>query len=1020
MVFDKSSQTDRNGAANGKVDSRTSTVKSTKSALDYSNVHNANALSAGVDFLSHKDGIDDRKLALEFGLSFLSKHPNGEISQNMQDKVIELLYNDLPHPPATNLGEKFAWRTADGSGNNIADPELGKAGGTYSRSVQQTHLRPQRELPDAGLLFDTLLKREGFVKHPAGLSSLMFSFAAFVIHTVFRTRHEDYNINDTSSYVDLAPLYGSNQEEQNKIRNRSDGRGHLYPDVFAEDRLLLLPPAVCVLLVLFSRNHNYIAKKLFDINERGTYKDPSQLSKEQANAQDEELFQTARLINIGWFGTVVFSDYLSCILGLVRQGSNWSLNPFGEIRKEDHSFFERGRGNSVSVEFNCLYRWHATTSEHDEQWVSQMTSQLFNGKEPETIADFKALAVKFKEMTTDLHAWTFGGLKRQENGYFKDEDLANLLKNATDQPAGAFRARGTPANMRLHEIMGIEQSRKWGVCTLNDFRKYLGLKTYSSFREWNPDPEIADAAEKLYGDINNLELYVGLQAEESKPVVEGAGLCPGYTISRAILSDAIALTRGDRFFTQDYTPYNLTTWGFADCQRDPNAFGFGSTLGRLFLRTLPNQFEENSTYAFFPLMTPDAMGTHLKKLNVADKYQLSKSPALFPFVSTGDYAQVGHILNSSDFSTQYQGRVARVIDGKGFFANGQNPQRESQIIEALSKPDSESEILEFFYRRTRQVIESESFHLSGAPNSKAVDIVRDVLRAIPIHWAADVGGIPLTTKSFEGEFTAKELFEMLGDIYSFIYLDIEHSKIMVLQEKVKTHVEKLSHYIEIGMATGLRRLSMAGVIDTISTLFSKSKKTQQHEVVKRLQQIGISSNELTNTVLAIMVGVSVELSVAFTNVVNFYLDSDHHMEIQQNSNKDKMEYYARQAMRSDPPFQGAFRKASKDQVAAGLDIREGTKVFLDIYSARTSTSQDPHKLPHDRMSKCLGETLTMKIIGEVLRAVFELRNLRRAPEQSGRLKRFKDSDQHDLRWAYLDENGFITPWPTSMIVQYDV
>ncbi len=25
--------------------------------------------------------------------------------------------------------------------------------------------------------------------------------------------------------------------------------------------------------------------------------------------------------------------------------------------------------------------------------------------------------------------------------------------------------------MRLHEIMGIEQSRKWGVCSLNDFRK---------------------------------------------------------------------------------------------------------------------------------------------------------------------------------------------------------------------------------------------------------------------------------------------------------------------------------------------------------------------------------------------------------------------------------------------------------------------------------------------------------------------------------------------------------------------
>jgi hypothetical protein len=25
--------------------------------------------------------------------------------------------------------------------------------------------------------------------------------------------------------------------------------------------------------------------------------------------------------------------------------------------------------------------------------------------------------------------------------------------------------------MRLHEMMGIEQNRRWGVCSLNDFRK---------------------------------------------------------------------------------------------------------------------------------------------------------------------------------------------------------------------------------------------------------------------------------------------------------------------------------------------------------------------------------------------------------------------------------------------------------------------------------------------------------------------------------------------------------------------
>jgi linoleate 10R-lipoxygenase len=62
-------------------------------------------------------------------------------------------------------------------------------------------------------------------------------------------------VNETSSYLDLAPLYGSDEETLNKIRIH-DGRGLLFPDIIAEERLLLLPPAICALIVIFSRNHN--------------------------------------------------------------------------------------------------------------------------------------------------------------------------------------------------------------------------------------------------------------------------------------------------------------------------------------------------------------------------------------------------------------------------------------------------------------------------------------------------------------------------------------------------------------------------------------------------------------------------------------------------------------------------------------------------------------------------------------------------------------------------------------------
>jgi len=77
-------------------------------------------------------------------------------------------------------------------------------------------------------------------------------------------------------------------------------------------------------------------------------------------------------------------------------------------------------------------------------------------------------------------------------------------------------------------------------------------------------------------------------------------------------------------------------------------------------------------------------------------------------------------------------------------------------------------------------------------------------------------------------------------------------------------------------------------------------------------------------------------------------------------------------------------------------------------------------LQGDSLFTHLGEQLTVKIIGEVLRAVFTFENVRRAPGNSGRLTRFKDASRPDLRFAYPDASQFSTPWPTSLTVLYDV
>lgn len=110
------------------------------------------------------------------------------------------------------------------------------------------------------------------------------------------------NISDTSSYLDLSPLYGANLTEQMTIRTFKNGK--LKPDAFAEKRLLGLPPGVSVFLITFNRFHNYVAEQLLAINERGRFdlkfergenrEDPEAKRKAELR-RDEHLFQTARL-----------------------------------------------------------------------------------------------------------------------------------------------------------------------------------------------------------------------------------------------------------------------------------------------------------------------------------------------------------------------------------------------------------------------------------------------------------------------------------------------------------------------------------------------------------------------------------------------------------------------------------------------------------------------------------------------------------------------------------------------------
>jgi Animal haem peroxidase. len=68
------------------------------------------------------------------------------------------------------------------------------------------------------------------------------------------------------------------------------------PTLLLKSDSSFLPPAASALLVIFNRNHNYICDMLLKINERKRWTDPVPTDPKQLALQDEEIFQTARLV----------------------------------------------------------------------------------------------------------------------------------------------------------------------------------------------------------------------------------------------------------------------------------------------------------------------------------------------------------------------------------------------------------------------------------------------------------------------------------------------------------------------------------------------------------------------------------------------------------------------------------------------------------------------------------------------------------------------------------------------------
>ncbi|KAF7368716.1 hypothetical protein MVEN_00196300 [Mycena venus] len=999
-----------------------------------------------LDVLKHFNSIDDRKL-LENLVTLMSRLSNfsafASLGKDLQDALIGLLYKDLPHPPSTYLSLlpqsspaatepnpiKYAYRNADGSNYVPLSPiGLGKANTPYARSVPATNFTPTATLPDAGLVFDTLMSRDKFVPHPGGISSLFFAFADLIIYSVFNTNHVDPNINLTSSYLDLSILYGNSQKEQDSVRNK-DGRGRLYEDVFADSRLLFMPPSVGALLVLLSRNHNYTAQKILEINENRTYKKDFQSNAEKT-VQDDEIFNRARLVNCGYFMQIILGDYVGAILGLVRDGYSWRLDPSSQSRESTHDLTPRGEGNVVSIEFNLLYRWHATLSRQDTEWTENLFKELFEGQDFSTITikDFMNVAHRKMIPDPDPRKWTFDKLKRNPDGRFKDSDLARILHNATSWRAGAYKARGVPEVLRVVEVLSIEQARRWGTCSMNDFRRFLGLKrmlfamissitlltactAYASFQEWNPDKDIHTAAVALYKDIDNLELYVGLQVEEPKKPMAGAGLCPGYTISRSILADV-----GDRFLTVEFTPFNLTTWGYHDCQFDAQDGSYGGMLTKLLFRTLPAYYPPRSAYAHFPFLDPAYMKDYMSP-ELAKKYiwwRPTPPEHAEEVVVVKTLAGVRKVLNNANaFPTDYEKRLEAVTGHKGV--------NHAFVNELLLKEADEWG--SYFGTETQRLIDQRSLgHIGKSGHVQYVDIVRDVINVLPVHWICQrLAGLPLKDGDLKDEQRQCEAF---ADVCRYVFLNSEpsndwrlrESSVKTFQDFDKVVKEHLGSYIRIADAN---RDSLADSLPFLNKLY------KAHPDLK----------DLAVALFIEVVPTAAHWTQAIAHVVNYYLDDTRvqaRQEIvrlaglQTEENKKKLAAHVRAVLAQNPPVWGVYRTVhTADLIVDEARIPVGTRVFASIKEANVNAGAGAENPilgigEHGFFSAKFFESTTPHVLGKIL----GLKNLKRAPGTFGSFNKFEET-VHGIHGAapqqwYVNSRSDLVPWPESLVVEYHV
>lgn len=1039
--------------------------------------------------------LDDKRYLMEYLIQAAACLPDDKVSKGITNTFITTLWNDLQHPPQMLLSDEFVFRQPDGSNNNYTIPHIGAAGMPYARTVTPNIMKAGA-MPDPGVVFEAVMKRKEPKEHPNKISSILFYLASIIIHDCFKTNRTNFNISDTSSYLDLAPLYGSSWEEQKLMRTLKDGK--IKPDCFSETRLLSFPPGVGALLIMFNRYHNYVVEQLASINEEGRFTDKGakvdRYGQTGLDKRDDDLFQTGRLVTCGLYVNIILIDYVRTILNLNRTDDNWQLNPRVDMPER----LARGTGNQVSAEFNLVYRWHSAVSVRDELWTDQLFKEYFQSGEkpadpsmskPEDMMNImQQMAEKEKEVPAKPEERPWPALKsevlqRDNAGNFDDNELAAILTSSIEDCANAMGPQNVPPVMKFIEILGIMQARTWKVATLNEFRQHFALEPHRTFDSITDNKEVAEALKHLYDHPDNVELYPGLVVEDAKkPMLPGSGLCPSYTVSRGVLSDAVALVRGDRYYTTSYTPAALTNWGYKEASSDL-AIDNGCVFYKLFLRALPKNYDPSSVYVHYPMTVPDGpngMKDILGRLGKAHRYNFDKpAPIVQPSVLFSHDAVVKVLNDQQSFYVTW-GKAMEFIMGnpaKNFMLAGDGPANAASrdLMESAMYLGGDSRAIptghEKWYEAVRQfyeetatkLINEKSYTFAGM---REVDIIRDVGNLAHVHFAAEMFSLPLKTADFKhGIFTEQELYLIFAAVFIAVFFDVDPPKSFPLRQQAYEATQALGKLVEVQVAAVAATGSIAeSLIEYIKPTATPLKEYGVHMIAALLKQNSSVQDLVWGNIMGTLGGSVAPQAQLFGQVMDYYLGEGigHVSDIQKFARADtpdaddKLLHYFMEGARLNGES-GAMRWVEKDitiEDNTGIDqlpkqhnFKPGDKVMLNIKAASRDEKYFPESKevvldrpissylqmghgPH----QCLGLPMTRVALTTMFKTVFKLDGLAPARVSIGQasgpskvkkvLKEFVPGDLAFIppEWHY---HAFMTedwdmyfPFPTSKCLSF--